>query len=379
MLLALVLTSTLTLGMQSGSSSLATRVVEAIDQNYFYAKESSWQRLRASLLADTNVTVSSLDRQLEALHDGDLRIVTSTQMKTMQAETAGEERGIGLVDFAVAVEPGTSEPRVVTPLVDSPAFKAGLRPYDLILSVNGRATHGLIHEDVMAMLRGDSGSLRLTILREGRRMSMEVPMKSWSEQAVVARDVAVGELHIGYIAVHLFTPDSGDQVRKAVESLATHNIHKCVIDLRNNPGGYLDAMATAGSAFTNQVLGWKVRRDDRREPIHAMAKPFEALKLVVIVNQGTASAAEILAAGLRDTAGAQLVGAKTHGRGQIQTYVALNESGGIIIPAANAESVHGIRFNKGSGLSPDVVVSTTRKKTNVDALFDRAVQLLTHG
>jgi carboxyl-terminal processing protease len=379
MLLTLVLASTLMQGAQSGSSTLTTRAVEAIDKNYLYAKEDSWQRLRASLLADNNVTVSSLDRQLLALHDGDLRIVTSTQMKTMQAESAGRERGIGLVDFAVAVEPNTDETTVVTPLMDSPAFKAGLRPDDVILSVNGRKTQGLTHEDVMAMLRGDSGTLKLTILREGQRISMNVAMEIWDEQAVVTRDLVARGQQIGYIGVRLFTPDSGDRVRKAVKSLATHDIHMCVIDLRNNPGGYLDAMALAGSAFTDQSLGWKVRRDGTREPIHAAAKSFQAMRLVVLVNEGTASAAEILAAGLRDATGARLVGANTHGRGQIQTYVALNESGGIVIPTANAESVRGIRFNKGSGLSPDVVVSSTGDKTSVDTVLQRAVQLLTHG
>jgi carboxyl-terminal processing protease len=154
MLFAMVLASTLLQGTQPASSSLAARVVEAIDRNYLYAETASWQRLRASFLADTNATVSPLDRQLASLHDGELRIVTSTQMKTMQAETAGKERGIGLVDFAVAVEPSTEEPTVVTPLVDSPAFKAGLRPGDVILNLDERTTRGMIHEDVMAMLEG---------------------------------------------------------------------------------------------------------------------------------------------------------------------------------------------------------------------------------
>jgi carboxyl-terminal processing protease len=379
MLFAMVLASTLLQGTQPASSSLTTTVVDAIDRNYLYAEAASWQRLRASLLADTTATVSSLDRQLASLRDGDLRIVTSTQMKTMQAETAGKERGIGLVDFAVAVEPSTGEPTVVTPLVDSPAFKAGLRPGDVILNLDERTTRGMIHEDVMAMLRGDSGTLKLTIRREGKQISMDVPMETWDEQAVVSRDVLAGEQHIGYIGVRLFTPDSGDQVRKAVESLATHDVRKCIIDLRNNPGGYLDAMAVAGSAFTDQTLGWKIRRDDTREAIHAAAKPYQRMRLVVLVNGGTASAAEILAAALRDTTGAQLVGARTHGRGQIQTYVALNESGGIVIPVANAVSPRGLRFNKGSALSPDVVVSSTGDKATVDAVLQRAVQLLTHG
>jgi carboxyl-terminal processing protease len=379
MLLTLVLASAVLQGVQSDSSLLATRTVEAIDGNYLYAERAPWRRLRGSLRVDTNVTVSSLDRQLEALHDGDLRIITPLQMRTMQAETMGKERGIGLVDFAVEEDPQTGKPRIVTPLLDSPAFKAGLRPNDVILAIDGRATQGLIHEDVMAMLRGDSGTLRLTILREQRRISMNIPMEAWDEQAVVIRDLAVRGQQIGYVGVRLFTPDSGDRVRKAVESLAAHGVPKCVIDLRNNPGGYLDAMTIAGSAFTDQVLGWKVRRDGTREPIHAPAKPFQSLQLVVLVNGGTASAAEVLATGLRDTAGARLLGAKTHGRGQIQTYVPLKESGGIIIPTANAESPHGMRFNNGSGISPDVFVSSSGDTTSVDAALERAMQLLAHS
>jgi carboxyl-terminal processing protease len=200
----------------------------------------------------------------------------------------------------------------------------------------------------MAMLRGSSGEIDLTVRRDNRQIQMQVPQRVWVEQAVESHSFDAGKQQLGYIGVRLFTSDSGEQVREAVNALTAHGIGKCIIDLRNNPGGYLDAMAVAGSAFTDQTLGWKVRRDGTKEPIHATAEPFKPMQLVVLVNEGTASAAEVLAAGLRDTTGARLVGAKTYGRGQIQTYVALNEGAGIVIPAASAESVKAVRFNKGS-------------------------------
>jgi carboxyl-terminal processing protease len=263
--------------------------------------------------------------------------------------------------------------------VTSPAFKAGLLPGDVIVSVNGRTTRGLIHEDVMAMLRGDSGKIDLTIRRDNRQIEMQVAKEAWVEQAVESYNFVASKQQLGYIAVRLFTSDSGEQVRQAVNELTTRGIGKCIIDLRNNPGGYLDAMAVAGSAFTDQTLGWKVRRDGTKEPIRATAKPFKAMQLVVLVNEGTASAAEVLAAGLRNTTSARLIGAKTYGRGQIQTYVTLNESTGIVIPAASAESVKAIRFNKGSGLLPDVLVASTIGTQTIDAAYLRAVELLTHG
>jgi carboxyl-terminal processing protease len=378
MWISLVLASVLMQQPSTGTASLSAKVVDAIDRNYLYADADSWKRLRVDLLSNTDTTISSMDHQLAKLHDGDLRIFTSEQIAALQAETAGKEQGIGLVDFSVIVEPTTGDVKVITPLVTSPAAKARLQPGDVIVSVNGQMTRGLVHEDVMAMLRGDSGKIDLTIRRDNRQIQMQVPKEAWIEQAVESRSFVAGKQQLGYISVRLFSPDSGEQVRQAVNSLTTHGTGKCIIDLRNNPGGYLDAMAVAGSAFTDQTLGWKVRRDGTKEPIRATAKPFKAMQLVVLVNEGTASAAEVLAAGLHDTTGARLVGARTYGRGQIQTYVALNERVGIVIPAASAESVKAIRFNKGSGLSPDVFVTSTIGTQTIDAAYRRAVELLTH-
>ena len=379
MWISLVLASALIQQPSTGIASLSAKVVDAIDRNYLYADDGSWKRLRADLLRTTDATVSSMDQQLAKLHDGDLRIITSDQMATMQAETAGREQGIGLVDFALTVDSATGDAKVVTPLVTSPAFKAGLQPGDVIVSVNGRTTRGLIHEDVMAMLRGNSGKIDLRIRRDNRQIHMQVPKKAWIEQAVESHSFVASKQKLGYIGIHLFTSNSGEQVRQAVNALETHGIDKCIVDLRNNPGGYLDAMAVAGSAFTDHTLGWKVRRDGTKEPIHATDKPFKAMQLVILVNEGTASAAEVLAAALRDTTGARLIGARTYGRGQIQTYVALNERMGIVIPAAQAESVKTIRFNKGSGLSPDVFVTSTNGAQTINAAYWRAVELLTKG
>ena len=375
MLTSILLASTLLQPSAAAQPTLAAKVADAIDHNYLYADNDAWKHLRPTLLANAEATVPTLNRELTALRDADLRIINSDQIATLQAETAGKEHGIGLVDFSVTVEPKTDEPKVVTALVGSPAFKAGLRPGDVIEEVNGRATRGLMHEDVMSMLRGDSGTLKLALRRDGKRVSMEVPMDVWDESAVVSRHFAARQKQLGYVEIRLFTPDSGTLTRKAVEALASLGIDDCIVDLRNNPGGYLDAMALAGSAFTDQTLGWKVRRGGTKEPIRSQGTPFKPMHIVVLINEGTASAAEILAAGLHDSIGAQLVGAKTYGRGQIQTYVALSENAGIVIPAASAESVRGIRFNNGVGLVPDIVVSSSDDGKN-DAIYRAGIQEL---
>jgi carboxyl-terminal processing protease len=378
MLLTLVLASTLLQAPQPRQGSIESDLVEAIDRNYLYAEMDPWKQLRTRLLKSTQATVATLDRQLLSLHDGDLRVVTSEQMKTMQDETAGHESGIGLVDFAITVEPATGEARVVTALVDSPAFQSGLLPGDVIVAVDGKPTRGLIHEEIMSLLRGDGGTSRLIIRRNDRQFKMAVPKRLWDEPDVVFRHIE-GEQNLGYLAIHLFTPDAGNKVREAVAALAADGVEGCIVDLRSNPGGYLDAMAVAGSAFTNEVLGWKVRRDGTREPIQSSFPVLKRMRLAILVNEGTASAAEILAEGLREMIGARLVGADTFGRGQIQTYVALGNAAGIIIPAASVQSMKGEQFNKKSGLKPDFTVPSSVNSGARDAAYLRAVELLKHG
>jgi len=361
------------------TTSLSAKVVDAIDHNYLYADGDTWKRLRLDLLAHTDLTIPLMDQELLKLHDGDLRIVTKEQLAAMQAETAGKERGIGLVDFAVTLESGTGEAEVVTPLVDSPGLKAGLEPGDVIEAVNGKSTRGLAHEDVMALLRGDSGTLTITIRRGGRKLPITVQMAVWVEAAVVSHNFSAGKQRLAYIGVRLFTPDSGELVRKAAAAQASQGVDGYIIDLRNNPGGYLDAMAIAGSAFTDQTLGWKVRRNGSREPIHSAKEPLKKTQVIVLVNKGTASAAEILAVGLRDTIGARLVGASTFGRGQIQTFIPIGDGVGIIIPAARVESAKSVQFNNGSGLEPDVSIPSSDEPSTGDPAYQRAVELLTHS
>lgn len=277
------------------------------------------------------------------------------------------------------MESGSGDAEVVTPLVDSPAWKAGLQPGDVIESVNGKSTRGLIHEDVMALLRGNSGTLKMIVRRSGQQLPIKIPIAVWNEQAVVFHSVSTAKQRLGYIGIRLFTPDSGDLVRKAAQALASEGVDGYILDFRNNPGDYLDAMAVAGSAVTDQVLGWKVRQNGTREPIHSAEKALKKTRIVVLVNKGTASAAEILAAGLHDTVGARLVGAATYGRGQIQTFIPIGDGAVIIIPEASAESAKGIRLNKEDGLKPDVLIPLNAAVEIYDAAYRKAVELLAAG
>jgi carboxyl-terminal processing protease len=190
MLLAVIVALSLSPAPSVNRSSMSAKVAEAVDQNYLFADIDSWKSVRAKLLADETPTVSSVSRQLLTLHDDDLHIVTADQMAVMQAETAGRERGIGLVDFAVTAEPKTGMPQVVTPLVNSPAFHTGLEPGDVILSIDGKSTSGLLHEDVMALLRMGTGRSQLTVRRGRIRRALAISNSTWTEPAVLSRGTA---------------------------------------------------------------------------------------------------------------------------------------------------------------------------------------------
>jgi len=252
MLLAILLAALPLRHPSAHASTLSGQVADAVDHHYLYADSGGWKALRPGLLAHSAMTTASLDQQLMQLHDSDLHLITADQMAMLRAEAAGDERGIGLVDFAVTVDPNTGRSQVVTPLLDSPAFRSGLEPRDIILSINGKSTTGLTHEDVMALLRSDVGTLRLIVSRDGHERSIDVPTSTWKQEAVAARDLEAGGKHLGYVSVRLFTADSGEKVRKAAESLAARGVDRCILDLRNNPGGYLDAMAAAGEAKREQ-------------------------------------------------------------------------------------------------------------------------------
>ena len=358
----------------AGPVPSTTHLVESLDARYLYASSAEWQKTRTALLAVNPRDFTSVNHTLRELRDPDLRLVTAEQLKVIQQETEGHEAGIGVVDFALTNDPTSGEPQVVTALDGSAAFQAGLQPGDVISAIDGKPTTNLTHEEVMAGLRGSSGPVKLIVHHQSVTNTLSIPRRREDILSVGSEKLSSNNRTVGYIRVRLFTAESGQQVREAVHRLTDQGAERLIIDLRNNPGGYLDAMATAGSAFTHDALGWKVRRDNTREAITSSVAPLSSGRLVVLVNGGTASAAEALAAALRDTRKALLVGEPTFGRGQVQTYVALGGNGGLIVPAATLESPSGHRFNKRAGLRPDVAVVTTDERS--DFALDKALELL---
>jgi carboxyl-terminal processing protease len=287
------------------------------------------------------------------------------------------------MEFSIDVVPETVAARVVTPLIGSPAAIAGLRPRDVIAEVNRRPTRDLDHEQVLDYLRSPKGA-DLLIRRGKRRLSVHLVPSDAPLHSVVNRMLTNdGGGPVAYLRIVQFTRTVPDNMRSAIALFEPEHPRGYVLDLRNNPGGFLDAASHVCGLFITGDLGDKVRRTGMAEPITIQDTPVTDAPLVVLVNEGTASAAEFVAAALQARHRAIIVGTRTYGRGQAQVYEPLPEGYGLIIPSALIRAPDG-RLFKGTGLMPDIQVASgplvkAEIDPNGDAQLRRALVLLLRG
>lgn len=361
--------------------------VTAIDSHYLYARPNAlWDKAKDRLLHATYKTSAevyqALVQQIATVGDSELNVLSKRQLLELQKDVAGDRAGIGLVDFSIDTD-SSGNARIVTPIFGTPSAEAGVQAGDIIESVNGRATRAMTHEQVIDELRRKSpaGIVALNLQRGQRRFrllvhAMDTKLAPVQVEAVSSSSGGV----FGYIRIVQFTPESGQEVRLAVSNFERDSVGGYILDLRNNPGGLLDAAAAAASAFTPGPFGFSVHVDGKPKEIVSTDPVLATKPIIVLINNGTASAAEVLTAALMDHSRATVVGATSHGRGQAQTYYPLTEGYGIALPSALVQSPRGKAFN-GSGLKPDIELSQNPPTlhtvaTKEDAAFVLAVETL---
>jgi len=337
--------------------ALGPSVVTAIDENYLYAKTNpQWTKVRQSLLSKRHTSAAEaaeyIARQLSLLGDSDLNLFTGAQFQALQTEVAGQRIGIGLVDFAVDRDPDTGMARVVTPTDGSPAALAGMLPGDLITRIDDQSTKDMSHEKIFGLLRRE-GEHKILISRDQHSVSIRVRASTEKLEPVRYAKDGPRENAVGYIRVVQFTPDVSESVRKALTALADDNVTCLVLDLRNNPGGLLSEAQRVGGLFGTGALGSQVRRDSSVAPIDSKGEIATDKPLTVLINEGTASAAELLAASLGESGRATLVGTTTRGRGQVQTSKTLSDGFALVIPVALLRTAQG-HLLKEAGVQPRI-------------------------
>ncbi|MBW8055359.1 MAG: S41 family peptidase [Nitrospira sp.] len=291
--------------------------------------------------------------------------------KDVRIGTEGQFGGLGI---EVTMENGFV--KVVSPIEDTPAARAGLQPGDLIVRLDDQAVKGMSLSDAVKLMRGKPGSdITLTVVREGENM----PLKITVTRAVIKiRSVKSRLLEpgYGYIRITQFQANTTKNMKTSLSKLEKENGGKLkgvVLDLRNNPGGVLNAAVSVSDAFLKKgiIVYTEGRVADSKLTFEAQPdQVLEGAPLVVLVNGGSASASEIVAGALQDNGRAVIMGTKTFGKGSVQTIMPMSNGAALKLTTARYFTPSG-RSIQATGIEPDIVTEQaklTRNKSDQDRL-----------
>jgi carboxyl-terminal processing protease len=346
----------------------------------------NWASVRQKVLEkpfqDTEAAYGAIQKMLKSLDDPFTRFLDPEQYRSLQVNTSGELTGVGL---QIALNPETGRLEVIAPIAGSPADKAGIQPRDRILQIEGVSTDKLTLDEAAAKMRGPIGSL-VTLLIErdgGTQKEVRLMRDRIALNPVVAQlRPAAQDKSIGYIRLMQFNANATMEVAHAITSLEKKGADAYILDLRNNPGGLLQAGVEIARLWLNSgTIVYTVNRQGIQGSFEAFGPALTDDPLVVLVNQGTASASEILAGALQDNGRATLLGETTFGKGLIQSLFELSDGSGLAVTIAKYETPKHRDINK-LGIKPDTVVSQeliTRDRigTEGDLQYQTAVEMLT--
>jgi carboxyl-terminal processing protease len=312
-------------------------------------------------VSDKHLIENALDGMLTGLdpHSG---YMTSEAFRDMQDETKGEFAGLGM---DVTADGGFL--KVISPIDGSPAAKAGIKAGDLITALDGKTVQGLLLDELFEHLRGPPNSkITLTVKRKGVDQPFQIPMR----RAIIHVEVVAHRLEpdkVGYVRLTEFTEKADGALKQAVKSLrqrAGGKLKALVLDLRNNPGGLLDQAVAISSDFVEQgeIVSVRARHPEDGQRWDSRGKDIiDGIPLVVLINGGSASSSEIVAAALQDHRRAVLVGARSFGKGSVQTVIPLSNDGAVRLTTARYYTPSG-RSIQGLGIKPDVPVAETSEE-----------------
>jgi carboxyl-terminal processing protease len=290
---------------------------------------------------------------LETL-DPHSNFLTPDVFRDMQTETSGKFGGIG-------IEIGMKDNvlTVVSPIEDTPAWKAGIKPNDRIVKINGESTKGMTLVEAVAKMRGEKGSaVKLGIFREGFDKIRELSVK---RDIIKVAQVKSEELEpsYGYVRLGSFTESAAADVKKAILKLQSkQKLRGLVFDLRYNPGGLLDQAVDVASLFVDDgvIVSTIGRNKDQKEVKYAhKGSAFKDFPVVILVNSSTASAAEIVSGALQDHHRAVIMGQTTFGKGSVQSVMQLGNDLGLKLTIARYYTPSG-RSIQEKGVQPDIML-----------------------
>ncbi len=307
--------------------------------------------------------------------DAHSQFMDPQSFKEIKVETKGEFGGLGI---EISIRDGLLT--VISPLEDTPAHKAGMKAGDRIVRIDGAPTRNITLLDAVKKLRGKPGTeVTVTILREdeGRIFNLKVVRDIIAIESI--KEATILEEKIGYIRLAEFQEKTGKDVEAALKKLEGEGMDGLILDLRNNPGGLLNAAVAVADKFISKgdtIVVTKGRANVKEVKYVAKKAAHSDYPIVVLVNGGSASASEIVAGAIQDNRRGIIVGTKTFGKGSVQTVIPLKDSSALRLTTAKYFTPNG-RAIREIGIVPDVVVKyrelpeADKAKEKVEEVFEK--------
>lgn len=296
-----------------------------------------------------------------------------------QTELSGTFDGVGM---EIGVK--QNQLKVIAPLPGTPAEKAGLKAGDSIMAIDGADTYGMAVDEAVRRIRGPKGTeVKLNIVRDGEDMKeFKIMRAAIVVESVRRRIVDKGERRFGVIEIRQFNEMTSPAFKEAVQVFTLEDLDGLIVDLRNNPGGYLDtAVEVSGEWISHDVVVQEKLSDgSMRNYVSDGNARLTEMPTVVLVNGGSASASEIVAGALQFHKKATIVGEKTFGKGSVQDLVSFEDGSALKLTIALWLTPGGVSIDK-EGITPDVTVELTEEdfEAEKDPQFDRAIEILSGG
>ena len=346
----------------------------------------NWWLLRQKFvkkpLHDREETYQAIEEMLAGLDDPFTRLLRPEQYRSLQVNTSGELSGVGL---QINVDPKTRSIEVISPLAGSPAEAAGIEPRDLIVEIDGIDTKTLTLDEAASKMRGATGTqvnLRIQPHDTDQIKTVSLVRDRIALNPVYTALNTYDDKRIGYVRLNQFSANAAKEIAHGVSKLEKQGAEGYILDLRNNPGGLLQAgVEIARMWLDNGTIVYTVNRQGSLGSFESNHEILTQDPLIILVNQGTASASEILAGALQDNGRALLVGEKTFGKGLIQSLFELPDGAGLAVTVAKYETPSHKDINK-LGIQPDITVTQepinfAQIGTEADLQYQEAVKLLT--
>ena len=329
-----------------------------LDSNGKFQK-SNWINLRKEVLSktysDSNEAYDAIRDMLSNLDDSYTRFLEPKEFNQMRIDTSGELTGVGI---QIVKDKESDDLIIISPIEGTPAFDAGIKARDKILSIDDISTEGMNIEEAVKLIRGQRGTkVKLEILRGSQSFFKTLSREKIEIKSVSSKvNQTKNGLSIGYVRIKQFNANASKETRDAIKDLETKKVAGYVLDLRSNPGGLLESSIDISRHFINKgVIVSTVSKDGLKETKKGNGQALTKKPLVVLVNEGSASASEIVSGAIKDNKRGKLVGKKTFGKGLVQSMRTLVDGSGLTVTVAKYLTPNGTDINK-SGIIPDIEV-----------------------